>query len=260
MSKTIVATGVGLLVAGGAAFYVQHRAQAELRREIAGLRDDVQRISFAAKATLSVPTAAPAAATPTAPGGSVPAEDLAQLRAEIVSLRKSTTVLTQFVQTTQAAQALAKSSESVATKLIPVSDLKNAGHATPEASTETALWAAVAGDVDTLAGALTFTPSAKAKAAAWFASLSDATRQQYGSPEKVIALMIARDAATLSGMQVIGQKELGPDDVGLRVRIAGTDGKTKDDSFFMHRAADGWKMLLPDATVEKIARQLAGGR
>lgn len=260
MSKSSVVTGVVLLAAGGVAFYGQNRANAELRREIAGLRDDVQRISFAAKATLNAPAASPGMAAPLSAAGPVPAEDLAQLRAEIVSLRKSTTVLTQFVQTAQAAQVLAKSSESVATKLIPVADLKNAGRATPEASTETALWAAVAGDVDALAGALTFTASSRAKADAWFAGLSDATKQQYGSPEKVIALMIARDAATLSGMQVIGQKELGPDDVGLRVRIAGSDGKTKDDSFFMHRAADGWKMLLPDTTVEKFARQLAGGR
>ncbi len=261
MSKSVVVVGALLLAAGGAAFYSQDRANAALRREIAGLRDDVQRVSFAAKVN-----AAGEAVVHTTPigaeqsGGASAGEDLKKLRDEIVALRKSTTVLTQFVQTAQAAQALAKTSESVATKLIPAGELKNAGKASPESATETALWAAVGGDVDALAGSLVFTPTAKAKADAWFAGLTDSTKQQYGSPEKVIALMVARDAASLTGMQVLGQKEIGPDDVGVRVRIAGNEGKTKDDTFLMHRSVDGWKMVLPDAAVEKFARQLNGGK
>jgi len=155
---------------------------------------------------------------------------------------------------------LEKSADAVPTNLIPAGALKNAGQATPEASTQTALWAAVSGDVDALAATLMFTPTARAKADEWFAGMTAGAQQQYGSPEKVIALMIAKDAEALSGMQVLGQKEIGPDNVGVRVRIAGTDGKTKDDTLFLHRSADGWKMVLPDATVEKFARQLSRGK
>jgi hypothetical protein len=61
-------------------------------------------------------------------------------------------------------------------------------------------------------------------------------------------------------MQVLGQRELGPDDVGVRLRLASSDGKTKDDTLLMHRTVDGWKMLLTDGAVEKFARQLRGGR
>lgn len=182
-------------------------------------------------------------------------EDIGRLREEIVALRKSTVALTQFAQN---AQALAKTSNSVATKLVPVSKWKNAGKATPEASTETVLWAAVGGDVETLASALTFTDSARAKADAWFAGLSESTRQQYGSPEKVLALMIARDAEGVSGMQVVGQEQVASGDVGLRLRFANANGKTKDETFLMRQSGDGWRVVLPDGAVEKYAGQLSG--
>lgn len=272
MSKIAVGLGVVVLVAGAAAFYVQNRANNVLRHEVAGLREDVRMLAASAKenaaaaARPAVSQGSPASGGTTTAGAAAgvgsaaAAEDLAKLREEIVALRKSTTALTQFAQTAQAAQALAKSSESVATKLVPVAEWRNVGKATPEAGIETALTAATGGDVDTLAASLTFTDSARTKADTWFAGLSESTRQQYGSPEKVIALMIARDAEGLSGMQVLGQKEVSPDNVGVRLRFASVDGKTKDDTFLMRRANDGWRMVLPDAVVEKYAKKLGGGK
>ena len=261
MSKLLVAGGVGALAATGAALLMQSQANHALRSEMAGLREEVRLATLAAQSAATRSPAGARSSAPTAVAVAAPAsEDLAKLREEIAALHKSTTTLTQYVQVAQAAQALAKTSEVVATKLTPASQFRNAGKATPEATTETALWAAVGGDVEALAGALTFTASSKAKADAWFAGLSEATQQQYGTPEKVIALMVARDAETLSGMQVLGQKELGPDDVGVRIRVASNEGKTKDDTFLMHRTPDGWKLVLPDNAVEKFARQLRGGK
>jgi hypothetical protein len=268
MSKTAIAFSGVILAATGAAFYLQHADNAILHQEIADLRTDLRQLAatnaaVAAQVRRDGPSNSasgePQSVTAAAPRASDGGE-LTKLREEIVALRKSTTALTQLAETAQAAQALAKSSDSVATKLTPASDLKNAGKATPEASTETALWAAVGGDVDTLAQTLTFTPTARAKADAWFASLSESTQQQYGSPEKVIALMVARDAASLTGMQVLGQKAIGADDVGVRVRFAAGEGKIKDDTFLMHRSTDGWRMVLPDAAVEKFAKQVGGGK
>lgn len=264
MSKAIIGAAAVVLAAIGVSHYAQNQANAALRREIAGLRDDLTIANAAAKARAAVVVRSETAEP--SPGNGVvnalpPAanDELAKLREEISALRKSTTTLTQLAQMAGTAQALAKSGESVATNLIPASQLKNAGKATPEATTETALWAAVGGDIDALAGSLTFTESARAKADAWFAGLSDSTRQQYGSAEKIMALMIARDAASLTGMQVLGQKEVTPNDVGVRVRFAAGE-KVKDDTFLMHRTADGWRMVLPDAAVEKFARQVGGGK
>jgi hypothetical protein len=157
-------------------------------------------------------------------------------------------------------KSMSGTENSIPTKLVPSIAWKNAGKATPEAATETVLWAALGGDVDTLSNALVFTPTAREKADALFAGLSESARQQYGTAEKVIALMIAKDAATLNGMQVLGQKEVAADNVAVRLRFANTEGKTKDDNFLMRRTSDGWRLVLPDVAVEKFARQLSGGK
>lgn len=263
MTKGTIGIGVVVLVAGAAAFYAQHRDTVALRREILLLRAEMQGAMTAARAAAAAPVATQVGGVTDSAGPdramtTGERKDIARLREEIVALRKSTAALTQFAQNAQAAQALAKTSSSVATKLVPASEWKNAGRGTPEASTETVLWAAVGGDVETLASALTFTDSARAKADAWFAGLSESTRQQYGSPEKVLALMIARDAEGVSGMQVIGQKQIASGDVGLRLRFANAEGKTKDETFLMRQSGDGWRMVLPDGAVEKYAGQLAG--
>ena len=261
MSRLFVGAGVAVTALAAVSVVIQQQSNRAMRQEIAGLREEV-RAAVAVReprdGTVAAETnvrAVDADALPSSANSSQ-AEELAKLREEIAGLRRSTQEFTQVAQTAAAMKSLAGTETSVATKLTPAEALKNAGKATPEAATETALWAAVGGDVDTLSNTMVFTPSAREKADAWFASLSDATRQQYGSPEKVIALMIAKDAASLAGMQVVGQKEIAPDNVGVRVRFATSDGKTKDDSLLMRRVADGWRMVLNDAVVEKFARQL----
>lgn len=262
MIKLVVGVGAAALIAVGAAIFLQRLDNAELRREIALLRAEVQSGGVRAGAPETVgPMETPRAAVMPDAATILDRAELAKWREDIGALRKSTQELTQFAQMAQAAAALKSMSgteSSVATKLIPADAWKNAGKATPEAAAETVLWAAVGGDVDTLSASLVFTPTARDKADAWFAGLSESTRQQYGTPEKVIALMIAKDAAALSGMQVLGQKEIAADNVAVRLRFANNDGQTKDDNFLMRRGSDGWRMVLPDSAVEKFARQLSG--
>lgn len=260
MSKATIGLGCVGLIAVAAGFFAQHWESLALRREVAGLRTELRLAVAERAAQVTARPIVAADVTATNRGGESEREDLARLREEIAALRKSTAALTELAQTAQAAQALAKASSSVATKLSPASEWKNAGRGTPEASTETVFWAAVGGDVETLANTLTFTDSARLKADAWFAGLSESTRQQYGSPEKVLALMIAREAEGVSGMQVLGQKEMGQGDVGLRLRFANADGKTKDQNFLLRQGGDGWRMVLPDSVVEKYAGQLSGAK
>lgn len=264
MNIPAVAVSVLALTAVGAAVWVQHQDSAALRKEIARLRADVQLVMPRSGSTTATPLAdgARESTFPTAANSFEPSE-LRKLREEIATLRASTQALTQFAQAAQAATALkglSGTETTIATKLTPAEDLKNAGKSTPEAATETLLWAAFGGDIDTLSSGLVFTPTAREKANAWFAGLPEKTRTQYGTPEKVMALMIAKDAAGLSGMQVLGQKEIAPDNVGVRVRFGTTDGNTKDDNLLLRRVDDGWRMVLPDAAFEKIARKLSAGR
>ena len=260
MSKFFVGASVVGIAGVAAGIALQQQDNSRLRREIGALRDEV-RAAASREARVDAPRPA---ALADAPNRSRPADqqdELAKLREEIVALRKSTQSISEFAQMAQAASAmksLATADTAVATKLTLAEALKNAGRATPEAATETVLWAAVGGDVESLANSFVFTPTAREKADAWFAGLAEGTRKQYGSPEKIIALMIAKDAAGLSGMQVLGQKEIAPDNVGVRVRFGSVDGKTKDDSLLMRRVGDGWRMVMPDTAVEKFARQLSG--
>lgn len=257
MSKAIAFVGGAAVVVAAAAVGLQQQENRALRREVALLRTEVQMMAQSAPRAADGGThVVREAVRREAPTGA--SDELGTLREEIAALRKSTQALNKFAEMAQAAQAakeLEKSGGGVATKLVPVTQWKNAGRGSPEASVETALWAANGGDVDTLRGMLAFTDSARAKADAWFAGLSENVRREYGSAENVIALMIARDAAGLTGMQVLGTKEVTPNDVGVRIRFA-ADDKTKDDTFLMHRGADGWRLLLPDQAVESFARKL----
>lgn len=256
MSKVAVGLGVVVALTGGAALFIQQQSIAELRGEIALLRRDANEVAAQrAKVASAAKRAATDVPEPKVAGRGADSAEVAKLREEVDGLKKAAQEFGKVLQAAQAKQA----ESSIPTKLVPLAEWKNSGRATAASAMETVLWAAAGGEVDTLAQGIVFTPTAQAKANAWFAQLSDATKAQYGSPEKLVALMIAKDAANLSGMQILGQREITPDDVGLRIRVGGEDGKTKDDSFLLHRQPDGWRLTLPDQVVEKFAKQLANG-
>lgn len=261
MSKAIAAVAVLAVSVGGTAVLLQHYDNRALRREVALLRTEVQML--ASSRVAEVRSVEPVvAATTSASVASASEGELAKLREEIAGLKKSTQAIAKFAELAQAAQSakeLEKASQNVATKIVPAAQLKNVGKATPEAATESALAAAIAGDVDVVANSLAFTESSRAKADAWFATLSERVRQEYGSAEKVFALMMARDAAGLTGMQVLGTKEVSANNVGVRLRFASEQG-TKDDTLLLQRSGDGWRLLLPDQAVENMARKVSGKR
>jgi hypothetical protein len=249
-----ILVGVAALVAVVLAFVLQQKNQTELRRELALLRNEVKQ---------AVRQAGGPAMAAELPMALIERQDgerdvLTMLREDIGNLRVNTQELLKIARTTAPRTAVNTVPAGTGTDLIPAHALRNAGRATPEAAAETLLWAAFGGDVETLAEGLILPAAARAKADAWFASLPESTRAQYGSPEKVIALLIARGADTLGAMQIIGQREVAPDEVGVRMRFADTQGNTKEDNFLLHRAVDGWRLMLPEAAVERFARQVAG--
>lgn len=260
MSKLVVGLGVVVAVAGGAALFIQQQSIAELRGEVALLRDESAqaaklqaRALSEAKAEAARQSIVVTEETPAARGAGK--SELEKLREDVNGLKKSAQEFGKVIQAAQAKMVDA----SIPTKLVPVAEWKNGGRETPAAAVETVLWAATGGDVDLLSQGIVLSPSARAKADAWFAQLAESTKAQYGSPEKLISLMIAKDAAAVAGMQVLGQKELTADDVAMRVRFGAEDGKTKDDTFVLHRTNNAWALLLTDPVVEKFAKQLAGG-
>ena len=260
MNKLAVAAVTVLAATGAAAVYLQHAANAQLREELALLRQEMRSLARASAAARAPAEAAAGAFVVAAPDNEAArAEErgeLKRLREEIRGLQASTQSFTRVVQAAAAAKGVDASGPPV--KLNPVAAWKNAGQATPEAAVETMLWAAVGGDVDMLSGAITLPPNARAKVEALLARLPEAARAQYRTPEQLMALMLAREAGQVSGMQVLGAQEITADTVLVRVRVGSEGGQTKDDSWPFHRSATGWKLVMPESAVDKFAKAIAG--
>ena len=141
--------------------------------------------------------------------------------------------------------------------LLPVEAWKNEGRATPAAAFQTAWWAAAKGDTETLAAMLEIGSAARAKAEALLAELPEDFRSQYGTPEKLIALLLAKDVP-LGGMHVDLETGGNPDYSTLYVRLQDTVGNTKQIGLAMHRQTDGWNLVVPESAVEKYAAELTG--
>ncbi len=258
MSKAVWIVGaVGVLTLATSSV-VQFNASRELAGELALLRDEVRGAAVSGRERTAA-TNSPSAGANAGERASAASEDVAALREQVAALRKSADELSQLVRSAKPSAIsvpVAGAAETGAGN-VPAQQWKNAGKLTPEATMETVLWSALGGEVDVLANTIGFTPSARTKADAWFAGLTQPVREQYGSPEKVIALMIAKDAATLSSMEVLAQRELTPDNVGVRIRVANEQGQTKDQTYLLTRNPDGWRMMMTDSVVEKFARQLS---
>lgn len=181
------------------------------------------------------------------------ADDVAQLRSELAALKKETTGLLEVVRERM-------EQNTTPTKLTLISDLKNVGRATPDKAAETIIWAAAGGDTSTVAQSIALAKGGRQKLEDLLGRLPEATRNQYGTPENLAALMLSRDVATVSGMQVLGQRELGANDSVVRIRVGNDEGKTKDQTLVAHRADDGWKLSIPDESIERWIRQLSGGK
>ena len=251
-----IAAFSAVLLAG--AILMQRQAIAKLRGEVAGLRTDLRQM---AKPRADAPEASrPQVQSEVATDSGAAAEqraEIAKLRADIKALTSTTQ---EAARQAQAATQVARGESPIPVKLIPSSEWKNAGRATVGAAVETVLWAAAGGDVEVLTNSIQLDESARTKAAALVARRPDATRAEYGSPEKLIALFLAKDAASATGVQILGQRDLSADVVGVRVRVGNDEGKTKEQNFGFRRASDGLRLIINDPVVDKYARQLSGGK
>ena len=134
----------------------------------------------------------------------------------------------------------------------PAADWKNCGRRTPESALETMLWAAAGGDLAALKETLQFDEASRAKIAAHLAGLPDSVRQQYASPEDLLALVVAGNVP-LESAQLVARQQNGDDDVIEYVRLKDPAGITRQVHLTLRRSPDGWKLQVPAATVDALA-------
>ncbi len=140
---------------------------------------------------------------------------------------------------------------------VPARFWRKAGQATPAAAFETALWAGAGGNVESLAGLLIFDPVAQTKANAIFAALPAAMQQELSTPDRLIALLVAKDVPLGSAEILTQATPADPSaDTKLAAKLTDADGKSKEVHLSL-RATDGsWRFVVPPDAVEKYAAQL----
>lgn len=226
-----------------AGFVWQWKINAELQLAISALEAQSGGSSFAAARARKVNAE-------TADGGPgakrAGSDELAQMREDIERLKMRTQAVARL--------AVKNAEGAVLLNLRPTSAWKNSGRGTPAFAVETLLLAADGGDVDTLAASILLDAEAREKAQAILDRLPEAVRATYGTPEKLIALLMARDA-DIRAMQVLSENQAN-DDALVNVRVQKGDGKTKDEGYAFRRDGDGWRMVIPGKAVDKYGKKL----
>lgn len=142
---------------------------------------------------------------------------------------------------------------------LPAKDWAYAGRATPKATIESVLWAASRGDVESLAGLLGFAPELRPRAEALFAQLPPASQQEYGTPEKVVATLLAGSfPKDPQAAQILVDHQFGDRDAAIAMTVSHSDGRSRTNQFQFHKASDGWKLLIPANIMEDYAKTLQG--
>jgi hypothetical protein len=102
-----------------------------------------------------------------------------------------------------------------------------------------------------------FDPNARQKADALFASLPEQARAQYGSPEKVIATLVAAQMPTnYSAVAAVKQSEPNPDVSLMTLRVEEGTGSQRDIDFKFQRDQNSWRLSVPQSAVNRYAALL----
>jgi RNA polymerase sigma factor (sigma-70 family) len=234
MTKLQISLIAAVAAAGFTGLAVQHHFNQKLEAEAAGLRR-----MGAENARLLTENTRLAKANADAGQGGTPAA------AATAAARPS------------APAAYASQRVPLAKGLTPVDTLGNAGRASPRSAFATQLWAARTGDVALEASSITLGPQARAKLEALGATLPEALRSEYDTPEKLMAFMLAGSPHPVGGMEVLGEVDTDANDATLQ-----TEWQHVDDAVVHHsdvslqQDGDGWKMVVPMILVDRASAYL----
>lgn len=241
----------GLVLAGGVALALQQQEAMRLRHELELAREENREATRRRTEGGLVAAGQGTAGELTALRSD--REALGRLREEIERLKTRM----QAVQPAAARDAAAATPRAATLELTPATAWKNMGRATPKTALETALWAAVGGDIEALADTISLDAGARAKAAAILAGLPEPARAYYGSPEKLVALFTAKDVPVGSNMRMVTRAGATADEAKLTLVLQG-ETATRSIELALRRQDGAWRLVVPEAAVEKYGAMLKG--
>ena len=131
---------------------------------------------------------------------------------------------------------------------------QNAGRASPEAAFETGLWASVNGDIDTLTGLLLFDAEARNEAGALFGRLPAALQQEFVSPERLVAVLAAKDVPL--GSATILNQYPAANETKVAAQIFDAEGQHRMALLSLRSDETGWRFVVPANAVKRYATWL----
>jgi hypothetical protein len=141
--------------------------------------------------------------------------------------------------------------------LLPATDWKNVGTATPNEALQTLFWAASNQDTNVFIKALVWDETAKAKLEALFAAAPEDIRSKFGSVDGMIFEMAMGGRDTpMTGFGIVSVKVEG-DEATLIEEHQYQDGSVRQNPITLHREDDGWHILLDDKRLEKLGAYLS---
>lgn len=251
MTKTKI-TLIGALIIAGASTPVilQQQANARLRAQVENLQALEQQHARSEQSRGEALKAQ--------------ADELARLRTEhdeLIRLRSQASGASRQRQPTVAGAKpnVGKSqtpTESPSIPLIPATDWKNVGTASPSAAMQTLFWASSNKDTNAFINTLIWDADAKAKLDSLFAASPDSIRQEFGSVDGLIYQgMMGGQDTPMTGFGVVSVNTQG-DEATLIEEHQYTDGKVRQNPIKLHREADGWRIVLDEKRLEKLGAYL----
>ena len=177
--------------------------------------------------------------------------DAERLRREVADLEK--TALARASATDVQAQNDARmkaESSNPETGLTPLERFRDAGQTHPAAAFQTFVWAAMQGGDEKLATMIAFAGAGRAAAEAVVASLPEAARAKYSTPEKLAALFFADVLTTMQAAHIVEVVTI--DDQSAFVVVRGMN--SREQKIPMQLGSAGWQITMP----EGMARGLEG--
>jgi hypothetical protein len=239
-----IAVIVPLVAIAGLVLTWQHHTTEELRGKIARQRTQSRELAKLNAANQRLVTAQPSAEE--LQKLLADRKAIARLRADLETMRRRAAAAPNTADGPPA-----KAAPSLTGNLVAYQLWKDVGQATPDATFETVLWAAAGGELGNVADLLAFDANTRSRAAAIFAELPESIRNELGTPERLIALLVADDVP-LGRASVVAQIPT-PTDTKVIAQILDTDGTQKLAQFSLRADGNSWRLVVPEKVVQRYA-------